>query len=91
MDPSPYVLPLQDMKQHFAIHSMFQAKMQLNGAVPSGGTTSGSKASRGSPHHSHTLDEHKAVDEDHRNLVLQVGFGLPCMCGDVLPFHHHLM
>uniref|UniRef100_A0A7S0RAQ3 Phosphodiesterase n=1 Tax=Chlamydomonas leiostraca TaxID=1034604 RepID=A0A7S0RAQ3_9CHLO len=61
-----------DMKQHFAIHSMFQAKMQLNGSRPSGG--SGGKSLRGSPHS--TVDgggqAHKPVDDDQKSLVLQV-------------------
>ncbi|PNW81070.1 hypothetical protein CHLRE_07g342350v5 [Chlamydomonas reinhardtii] len=60
-----------DMKQHFAIHSMFQAKMQLNGTVPSGGNGSGGKTMRSSPH-STSQDGHKVVDEDQRSLVLQV-------------------
>lgn len=61
-----------DMKQHFAIHSMFQAKMQLNGTRPGGG--SGGKSMRGSPHS--TADSnavhHKPVDDDLKSLVLQV-------------------
>lgn len=61
-----------DMKQHFAIHSMFQAKMQLNGSVPSGGSSSGGKTMRTSPHTTNQ-DGHKAFDEDQRSLVLQVG------------------
>ncbi len=60
-----------DMKQHFAIHSMFQAKMQLNGSVPSGGNGSGGKTMRASPHPT-SQDGHKVVDEDQRSLVLQV-------------------
>jgi len=39
-----------DMKQHFAIHSMFQAKLQISGSMQSGGTGSGGKSIRGSPH-----------------------------------------
>ncbi|GIL91655.1 hypothetical protein Vretimale_9589 [Volvox reticuliferus] len=60
-----------DMKQHFAIHSMFQAKMQLNGSVPSGGNGSGGKSMRTSPHPT-SQDGHKVIDEDQRSLVLQV-------------------
>jgi hypothetical protein len=59
------------MKQHFAIHSMFQAKMQLNGTVPSGGNGSGGKIPRASPH-SGSSEGHKGIDEDQRSLVLQV-------------------
>lgn len=61
-----------DMKQHFAIHCMFQAKMQLNGSVPSGGNGSGGKMMRASPHPT-SQDGHKVIDEDQRSLVLQVG------------------
>ncbi|KAL6760116.1 3',5'-cyclic-nucleotide phosphodiesterase [Haematococcus lacustris] len=60
-----------DMKSHFSIHSMFQAKMQLNGSRPSGG--SDPKSMRNSPHNtSEGSGAHKIVDDDQRSLVLQV-------------------
>ncbi len=62
-----------DMKQHFAIHSMFQAKMQLNGAGgPTSGNGSGGRPLRGTQP-STSSDGHRVVDEDQRSLVLQVG------------------
>lgn len=71
-----------DMKQHFAIHSMFQAKMQLNGSVPSGGNGSGGKTMRTSPHTTNQ-DGHKVIDEDQRSLVLQVQERKRADIGDV--------
>lgn len=59
-----------DMKQHFAIHSMFQQKMQLNGTRGSGSDCR-SHSTKGSPH-STAQDQHKVVDEDQKSLVLQV-------------------
>mmetsp|Transcript_25460 Transcript_25460/g.55342 ORF Transcript_25460/g.55342 Transcript_25460/m.55342 type:complete len:787 (-) Transcript_25460:1267-3627(-) len=60
-----------DMKQHFAITSMFQAKMQLNGSRPSGGN-SGGKSMRGSPHNTSQEPVHRPMDDDLKSLVLQV-------------------
>lgn len=58
-----------DMKQHFAIHSMFQAKLGLSGARPSGGGNSGGMP-RISPQ---TPDApHKSHDGDQISLCLQV-------------------
>jgi hypothetical protein len=54
-----------DMKQHFAIHSMFQTKLQVGGARNSGG--SGSHRSSNA-----SKEEHKGPDDDLKSLVLQV-------------------
>ncbi|GAX75245.1 hypothetical protein CEUSTIGMA_g2690.t1 [Chlamydomonas eustigma] len=65
-----------DMKQHFAIHSMFQAKMQS--LMGSSSTSAAAVASsRGSPQNSSPLL--RVLDDDIRNLVLQ----LALKCADL--------
>ncbi len=75
--PPPQVLAT-DMKQHFAIHSMFQAKMQaISGnlmSAPSASAASASASRNSSPHSTETLA--RLVDDDMKNLIVQVGKGL---------------